>query len=194
VLYLPDERYLARYKVLTWALPPNLLPWLMCKRGLGIYVLPQNKTAAWKKIQWLFGQKKDVIEGDGRPASETAHYRPKDKAIVIPHSSFVRYRHNPLLHEVGHAVDYLYTRGTRTVSSYKTVKASLHLDRPFTDYCKRKDSKSTHPLEQFATGFEAYFREPAAGNEELTINDLTDEFIRIVRDKIVLPFSGASAW
>lgn len=192
MLYLPEPRFLKRYKVLAWPLPPRLLPWMMQERGLGIYVLPQNQEDAWKLIQRQFGDKRNKLRGDSRKTTEVAHYRPKEKVIIMPYKAFVRSNNNPFLHEIGHAVDFLYVKSGKKFSSFDGVRASLHPDKPFDSYCSKKDKKSGALLEQFATGFAAYFKEPEVGLGELSVDDLSSDFIRIMGSKILKPFKGKS--
>ena len=188
MLYLPESKYLENFKLLAWALPQGLLPWL-CRRGLGIYVLPPYEAAA-KKILYgrLHVKSESLGEDDDRLAHQTAHYRSKEKVIVLPYTHFLGpHSANTFLHEVGHAVDFLYS-DNHMFNEYKVVREALEAQKPFTDYCRNKDKISGKPLEQFATGFAGFFQEAMQGAVFPSIGALNPKLVSIIKNHLVGPF------
>jgi hypothetical protein len=187
VLYLPDKAHLTRFNQLSWSLPPKLLPWLY-SRGLGIYVLPANREDAKVFVSKHLRIADKKLAGDGRKTADTSHYRPDRKTILLTSDAlFYPSGENILLHELGHAIDFLYYGGGKTLSEYPSVKAALRLDKPLNDYCRDKYKKSNKPFEQFATAFTAYFVEPS-DNTIPTVDDLSFLMVRIIRERLIKPF------
>lgn len=192
MLYLPDSKYLEHFKILAWALPPKLLPWLY-RRGLGIYVLPPYEAGADEIVYKRLHIRERVMgPDDDRLAHQTAHYQTARKAIIIPYVHFLgQHSASVFLHEIGHAIDFLYY-GNRLLCEHPPVKKALHPGHPFNEYCQQKDAASGKPIEQFATGFAAFFQETTPGDAFPSITALSPEFISIIRTTLVVPFEENS--
>lgn len=186
MLYLPDKSYLGRFKQLVWPLPHKLLPWLYTK-GLAIYILPKNKKDVKNLVKKL-GIVEEKIKGDGRQVSETAQYRPEQKIILLPHKALYRAGgENILLHELGHAIDFLYYDNT-LLSNHSKIWCALRPDKPLNDYCKRRYKERNDLVEQFATSFSAFFSEPDDVDIKPNIEDLDPTLIRIFQKNLIKPF------
>ena len=191
MLYLPDKSYIPRFKQLTYPLPPKFMPWIF-SRGLGIYVLPEEKQAALSLLGRILETpvlEDTVMSGDSRAIYSTAHFRYPEKLIIIPHSSFYQqYGENVLIHELGHAVDFLYLNGPNDVlSSQPTMWKALRVKKQLNKYCADKLKQSGLMLEQFACSFCAFFQEPDKdlGGRVSTIDELSPELIAFFNKNIM---------
>jgi len=189
MLYLPSERYLSRFQLLTWPLPPGLFPWLF-NRGLDFHVLPEDVQKASNIVHKRLQIPDKTLAEDGRVTAETPQYRPKQRLILFPHAQFWNYYvDTTMLHEVGHAVDYLWSdRGL--FSSQPGVAEVLRGMGPLSTYCEEKDRDNKHiNIEQFATAFSLYFQESEPYREK-SVYTLSKEAVSLIRDCLVAPFSG----
>lgn len=187
MIYLPNELYLSRYKELIFPLPKRLLDWLYNERGLGVYVLPNDKEKARSLLQSQLGVTAKYLENDGRETILTSHYQPTKRAIIIANKTFWSARAGDVfIHELGHAIDYLYSK--RVLSSYPKIYNALRPEKPLTSYCRRKFKKDGNLLEQFATSFSAYFREPEDSGADAHIYQLSDELLKIFNRLFIKPF------
>ncbi|MFQ5351745.1 MAG: hypothetical protein ACE5D3_01575, partial [Candidatus Binatia bacterium] len=84
MLYLPGQQFFPRYQLLTWPLPELLLDWLFCRRGLGIYVLPRDEDLAKRILKERLYIKEKKLDKDGRRVHLTAHYRVKQRTVILP--------------------------------------------------------------------------------------------------------------
>lgn len=189
MLYLPDTRYMNHFKILAWSLPPKLLPCLY-DRGLGIYVLPPEEAAAceivYKRLRLPRGP---FCSYDTRLPHLTPHYQFRQKFLILPYHYF--FGHNSartFLHEIGHAVDGLYYDNSRLLSDYPLVRKYLRVNKPFSEYCKTHDAATGRPLEQFATGFAAFFLEPSDDPRITTIEHLSPGLIEFIKERLITPF------
>ncbi len=186
MIYLPSKRYQPRFSLFEWVLPPNMLSWLIKQRGMGIYILPPGEAAQEILKKRAFINKFELTY-DKRLAYQTAHYRISERKIIIPHRDFAHQSWlDTILHELGHAVDHLLPDKHESLSQVEEVIESLHPEKPFSEYCERKDKKNGYPAEQFATGFAGYFRQPEPGYKGITIKDLSPKFIQIMNQIIKL--------
>jgi hypothetical protein len=194
MLYLPDASYLPRFQQLAYPLPPKFMSWIY-SRGLGIYVLPEDKQAALDLLARVVDTpvtEDTIMSGDSRAIYDTAHFRYPEKLIIIPHSSFYQqYGENVLIHELGHAVDFLYSDGENSIlSSQPYIWKALRVKKLLNKYCADKFKQSGLMLEQFACSFCAFFQEP---DKELlgqvsTIDNLSPELVSFFNKNIMEHF------
>jgi hypothetical protein len=177
--YVPDKEHHKRLKLLQWPLPSKLLPWLRKKRGMGLVVLPRGPGSALRFIRERLAINERVIGGDGRLLHLTSHYDNVRKLIVMSNDSFWSNEgENVFLHEVGHAVDFLYREDRVLLSFLPKIIKILEPDKPLNDYCKRKYNDNNNLIEQFATAFAAYFNE-VKGPETPTVDDLNPALVNL---------------
>ena len=189
MIYFPDNSCQERLELLLWALPKGLVDWLF-GRGLNIFVLPKDDNLAHQIVHGRLRIKEEVLADDGRKVAETAHYRPDRNLIIIPHSQFFRNDGECVLHhELGHAVDFLYYNSKPLLSNQPEVAKALRKDFPLSSYCRNKWQSSGLLVEQFATAFSAYFREPSGECGELSVRNLSKDLISALRSTIVEGFN-----
>lgn len=182
MFYLHEPRFLSRLRVLTYPLPVKLIPWLMEQRGLGIWVLPQEK----EKAEWILHTHLRIEErelrSDGRPAISTAHYRRDSRLLILPSRVLdITTGENIVIHEIGHALDNLFLGNGKDLSNIEKVTEFLRADEPLTDYCRTKYEESGRLVEQFAVAFAAYFCEPEVSAMRCCINHLDERLIVFFR-------------
>lgn len=187
MLYLPDKKHLERLNLLQWPLPKKLLPWLRQERGLGIVVLPPDPEKAYLFVKNNLKIKEKKLKGDGRLVHLTSHFMPDRKLLIMSNKAFWLNRgENVFLHELGHALDFLYSEKTM-VSYLPKVWKALRPKKPLNKYCSDKQKKNKDLVEQFATSFAAYFNEHPE-DQVPTIRDLSSELIDIFNFLFIKPF------
>lgn len=188
MLYLPGQQFFPRYQLLTWPLPELLLDWLFCRRGLGIYVLPRDEDLAKRILKERLYIKEKKLDKDGRRVHLTAHYRVKQRTVILPYKQFWRFDADSVfLHEIGHAYDYLWSRRRRLLSAVPKMAAALDSIPPLSEYCEIKDKQNSNRVEQFATAFSLYFQEPEPFRDQ-SIDVLGPQLTTALRKYIILPF------
>ena len=191
MLFLPAPSHQARFDYLSLPLPKRLLPWLMEKRGLSVYVLPAGESWSDRFYCRQMRTAPYAQLGDGRVMSQTPHYNISKKAAVIPFSWFYSHLGSyALIHEVGHALDYLFLGTGTRLSDSPEVGEVLTSRGPLSKYTQEKDGRYGNHAEQFAEGFEAYFREPNVGRHNLSISNLTWEMVDFFRHLITEHFGN----
>lgn len=189
MIYLPNKAHLNRLKLLEWPLPRRLLPWLIKKRGLGIVVLPEGEKNAHRIIHKRLRIKEQDLPGDGRLTHRTAHYRHDMRLVILTQKAFWGHEgENIFLHEIGHAVDFLYSDRQR-LSDNPRINNALEPDRPLNQYCADKQKQHGNLLEQFATAFSAYFTEYEEHSTAPSINKLHPEMIKIFNRLLMEKFA-----
>jgi hypothetical protein len=160
---------------------------------LGIYVLPRDEQKAQELLTQRLSIKEPTLNGieGGRVTHKTAHYRPDSKLIILPYTSFHNeWGENPLMHEVAHAIDFLYMGDGTLLCQHPGIFKALRIDKPLNGYCERMYERDKIPLEQFACSFCAYFQEPTENRSEVNdIDDLSPELIKFF-NQIVKHFDG----
>ena len=179
MIHAPSKKDKARLKVLEWPLPRQLLPWLRWERGLRTVILPADVGKAWWYLKTHHGYKKEKMPKDGRRFAETSHYHPDYNLLVLTQKALWSKRASEIfMHEVGHAVDFLYdVDNGHCLSSYAKIVDYLCMDNPLDSYCEKKYKETGRAIEQFATAFAAYFTEPEANSSSKSVDDLSESFI-----------------
>lgn len=186
MLYFPSRVYAQRFRLMASPLPRRLLEYLF-SRGLGIYFLPRRADKARRFYHDQLGFSSGYL-GNGRDFMEIAFYSPETKRIVIPHqAAFENPFGNVLLHEIGHAFDFIFDYAGYRISSYPEVVKALRPKKPLTPYCRVQDEASGMLLEQFGYSFEAYFQEPEADLSQLHIGLLDKRLIKLMNG-LINPF------
>lgn len=160
-------------------IPNSLLQMLFC-RGLGIWVLGPNREEILTEQLRING--KDW----GFSPSKRNFYEHAKRRIIIHEWALPRAgpSHNVILHELGHAFDFLfgYENG-QPLSRGEFTRKALEKTPELDDHVSREDKKNSERFEHFATCFEAYFNPPVAEKKEHyhCVNDLhprTYEFFK----------------
>jgi hypothetical protein len=189
VLYVPTVREAKMVSLLLLPIPEGLLNYLD-KRGLGIWVLPKGKEAE-KLAYGHLNLPRTILTGVELMPHEHPHYDVRAKSIIIPMHALQTWEHNVLIHEIGHAVDYLYSDHGQ-ISMMRPFKSLLNSFDSLDSHCEKQDSLCGGKGEQFATCFEAFFSEPIHGAGEFlhNIDDLSPEIIRAFQKHMVDPFKA----
>lgn len=187
MLYFPTLDHMRYFDLLTYPLPSGLLPWLYA-RGLGVWLLPEDKELAQQLIHEHIGVKQRKFPFGSRLIAETSHYDIQRKIIFLTHQSLFERKENVVLHEIGHAIDYLFCSRGCPISRYKGVVKALCPTKPLTKYCAKSYKKTGILTEQFATAFTAYFYEPEKHRYEKNITDLSPKLIKFFRTRLIEPF------
>lgn len=189
MLYFPTPEDKHQFDLITWPLPKGLLPWLY-RKGLGVCVLPRDPERVRDVLFQHFKFESEFMGGgDTRLLSETAFYSPYKRLIVL-HQQFLydTWRECTTLHEIGHAVDFLYYDQKQNLSEVDVIKRALRPDRPLNPYCKKKQKANNDLNEQFACSFAAYFKEPEPHSVANHVNELSKDFIELMQHYIISPF------
>lgn len=187
MLFLPTRKYLPEFNRQIQPLPLGLLPYLY-SRGLGIYILPKKGKEAQRVAYDLLKLERTKKRDDGRNWLEIGHYNPGAKQIIIPYESFYNdNKYGTVLHEVGHAVDYLYASNGGRLSKNKNFLKAMRLAKPLDSHCKGAER------EQFATAFSAFFTHKYDFRPTIyhhNIREITKGFIILANKYFVKPFKG----
>lgn len=192
MLYLPDQSYLPRFEHLMYPLPPRLLQWLY-SLGLSIYVLPRDQEAAKNLLLRVTPTIEKFINLPGGSCFylNRAHYSATYNTIFIPHESLYAERgESVLLHEVGHAIDFNYSKEWNAISNCKYIWDALRKQGHLNKYCEDKFKETGYRLEDFACSFVAYFQEPDANIlvENTTVDRLNTTMVQFFKQKIMENF------
>lgn len=137
--------------------PKSLLKTLFDK-GLGIWVLgPNSKELLTEQLRI------DGKDWEFSP-SKRNFYEHSKKRIIIHEWALPKAgpAHNVILHELGHAFDFLlgYSNG-QPLSRGEHVRKILEKTPELDNHVSEQDGKTSERFEHFATCFEAYFNPPA---------------------------------
>jgi hypothetical protein len=194
MLYFPDQLYEERFRYFCLPLPDLLLDFLG-ERGLNIFCLPYDDDKAQDIVYNRLRISKEPLDSlpDLLP-HEHPHYQVGIKTIILPWGALDNPGHNIVIHEIGHALDYLYLGNGRLISSTKTASHFLRKIPPLDDHCLVQDTKYENNVEQFATCFEAFFneREPHLRYSDSyhSICQIDPGFVKLVNKYFIGPFSS----
>ena len=156
-------------------------------------VLPKDKDRAEELVYNVLRVERKPIPhlGNVMPHAHP-HYRPDIKTIVLPAWALNKPTHNIVLHELGHALDFLYYGEGYLISDVPVMARMLRKVPPLDYHCLEQDSISDNNVEQFAASFEAFFneKEPTTQTHELyhTVHDIDEGFVKLMRKYFVDPF------
>ncbi|AXH48779.1 hypothetical protein SEA_STEAMY_2 [Mycobacterium phage Steamy] len=159
----------------------------LAERGTRLFVGGRaDQSPGWA----LTGLKPDDKSGDGRELGDLSFYMPGINAVYIssrsPHGSA-----NVYVHELGHAVDYQWIRGGRTVTfAGKDYHVRLISDDPFFRAMHKKYIRDNE-------GVDPYYRTGSYGNESSGRRESVAEglavYNRYGRDGLVKLFNSQEA-
>lgn len=186
MIYCPSQEDHHLLGVLALPVPRSLLTFLF-KRGLGIWVIPPGEVG-FEFIYERLGIEYKVHEPDKRwPHTFNAYY-PKEKRIILHGWALRQQNSNVVLHELGHAFDYLMFY-ENCISEFPLSKKALRYTKPLDNHTIVQDKFHGRMAEHFATCFEAYFSEP--GNKDNpdrpNINQLHRKTVKFYQ-QILAPF------
>ncbi len=121
------------------------------------------------------------------------HYRTDLKQITLPAWAVESPPHNVVLHELGHALDFLYSSEGIVLSELPQVAEVLRKVPPLDRHCLEQDTLKENNLEQFATSFEAFFNETEVEKKHEffhTVDDIDISFVALMCKYFVDPFKG----
>jgi hypothetical protein len=186
MLFFPTEKIKRRFDLLTWPLPPKLIPWLTTVAGVNIWVTTPivNTRSPLKDFYAAIAS----CWKDDREITTTAFWDYKHRLIILPQKTlYTVCWENTILHEIGHAVDFLLWENEGRLSGHKDIIPLLKPKHPLNKYCKQKEKQNNDLTEQFACSFAAYFKEPD-NSPVNNIDDLDKRFIDFMGQKIITPF------
>jgi hypothetical protein len=158
MIYCPTVQDYKQLKRLLMPVPPMLLEHLEA-RGLGIWVLKGDI----KSSEFLYntlGREMKLCHPDTRYPHQAPHYHMYSKQIVVTKANLYAKCYNILLHELGHAVDFLMSYTAEPLSDSPAVAKVLRRTRHLNKYTKEMDTERNQLAEHFATCFSAYLSEP----------------------------------
>lgn len=184
MIYCPTNKDYKQLMRLLMPIPPKLLE-LLSYRGLGIWVLRGDLESS-KFLYTKLGRDIQVWPPDNRFPHEAPHYHIFSKQITLSKAHLYTKSYNVVLHELGHAVDFLfnsYDQLSRTPFVRDKLLCTPHLN----EYTKTMDSGRNDLSEHFATCFSAYFTEPIGEKKwgHHSINELHPKTIRYFQEDIL---------
>ncbi len=191
MFYFPDVKSEKLFKHFCLPLPKKLIPFLV-ERGLNVMVLPEDGEKSEALMYGLLRVKREPIPYVGVLPHLCSHYQPSLSTIVLPTKNLRKATHNVVIHELGHALDFLYFRSGRLVSDVASVVNCIRSVPPLDSHCEEQDTAKNNNLEQFASSFEAFFNEyaPPSRKSEFyhTIDELDYRFVELMRKNFIDPF------
>lgn len=189
MIYCPTVQDYRQLKRLLMPVPAKLLE-LLDSRGLGIWVLRGDLESS-KFIYNKLGREMEIYPPDTRYPHEAPHYHMFSKQITVTKAHLYTKCYNILLHETGHAIDFLLNQARRPISEEPFVRDKLLYTPHLNEYTKKIDTERNQLAEHFATCFSAYLSEPI--NEFKQGYHSIDELHPVTREyfkKGILEFLG----